>query len=104
MKIRTNFVSNSSSTSFTLYGIRINNQKEFLEKYGDEMHKWGLTEYSGDYSDYIGLIISGEFEYSPDSDMKDDETKIQFMERIKNSFPEDLQDQCGWYSESYYDG
>ena len=74
---------------------------KYIEELAD---KWKLKDYYGDNSQYIGLVLSGEFEHDRESDMRDDETKIQFKERIKNSFPKELQEKCEWCSESYYDG
>jgi hypothetical protein len=92
MKLRMGFVSNSSSTSFSIYGAIIKEESE---------EKTFLDYYYGDpnYDDriYIGL------EYSS---MKDDETKRQFKERIeaevKRLCGNDIK--CGSYEESYYNG
>lgn len=102
MKIRTGFVSNSSSSSFIVYGVMI--EDVILEKllgsvrrpdlYEDEPN-YGLDEdlgkalggsglsYIRDWDNrsyYVGLI--------PWSDQGDDETKGQFKERARKVLTE----------------
>lgn len=93
MKLRYGFVSNSSSTSFSIYGAIIEEESEektLLDYYYGDPN-------SDDRSIYIGL------EYSS---MTDDETKRQFKERIeaevKRLYGNDIK--CGSYEESYYNG
>jgi hypothetical protein len=70
MKIRSSFVSNSSSTSFCIMGIFKDVENE------EEYEKIDLyTHYSEESNGiYVGLQIG---------DMKDNETKAQFKERAK---------------------
>ena len=78
MKIRTGFVSNSSSSSFCLLGIEASNKKYGVdtEEIYEEIEKTDLEnensiEWDGDQ--YLGM--------SP-AQMKDDETLLQFKQRI----------------------
>jgi hypothetical protein len=124
MKYRHGFVSNSSSTSFTIYGICLdpvektiykNLQDDFkarclieAEKHGgsdpdlecfikvmrEELHvdcQWGQDQYSL----YFGFEID---------DMKDDETKLQFYDRVERLFKTAFKEvSCSWNSEAWYD-
>ena len=92
MKIREGFVSNSSSTSFSIYGAIVEKEAEektFLDYFYGDPNAY-------DRSTYIGL------EYSS---MSDDETKKQFKEKIEVEVKRLYGDtiQCGSYEESYYD-
>jgi len=98
MKKRKGFVSNSSITSFTLFGVVLNNWDEAREL----AEKTGLQSMCGKYDDYVGLVLSGEIEHGLVSDLRDDETKEQFMQRVVDALPENLEP--GWYTESFYDG
>ena len=84
MKVRNGFVSNSSSSSFLIMGIKLNNEQKKImkEKYWDkdQWEYWvpkldwqsGLEMYRED-DQLLGL--------SP-QDMKNDETLKQFRQRI----------------------
>jgi len=93
MKIRNGFVSNSSSSSFVIYGTMETMTDELAEKL-DELgiNYWNPHDY-GD--DYIGI----EF-----SDMELDETKRQFQDRVTKKLEEaGLTGPFAWYEESWYD-
>ena len=72
MKVRMGFVSNSSSTSFCIYGTFI---KGFTDEHEEKVEKLHLEyEYDQEGSGaYIGMSFNK---------MKDDETKLQFKTRI----------------------
>ena len=106
MKVRTGWVSNSSSSSFCIYGTYIDEESvkeiagnedvdpyEFLEElFEDEK----LSVHWPPYSD---LCVGAEI-----TDIGMDETKRQFQERITKLIKEKLGDEynCDWHEESYY--
>ncbi len=94
MKVRHGFVSNSSTTSFLIYGAQIPTDKE------EEAKLLGLSTYSGDcYSDdefFAGLSWDC---------VGDDETGKQFKERVEALIKQiDAEAKCGTIDRAYRDG
>ncbi len=114
MKKRLGFVSNSSSTSFTVYGVKLENESEFKDLTGiglyDFVRDSDLDDFFGDPNEwnpstYVGLVLSGDFEHSYHSDLREDETKGQFKQRVRDLLPESIpDDRIGMFSESFYNG
>ena len=96
MKFRRGFVSNSSTTSFCIYGAEISQEKEG-EIYGN---KTGLKTFYGD-PNYDRLIYAG-IEWC---DIGLDETSHEFIDRVEELLSRFLEDpKCRTIQESYYDG
>lgn len=96
MKIRQGFVSNSSSTSFCIYGIWVDHPEEKLINLVEEMK---LSRHYNQYGD--GFYIGREW-----SSIGDDETGKQFRENIQekiNNLPVDNK-KCETYEEGWFDG
>lgn len=98
MKIRYGFVSNSSSTSFCIYGKLVSNN-EFTEEKKDKIEKIGLyTHYEQDGE---GMYVGREF-----STIKDNETGKEFkdstLKLIQEIFPDIKELFC--ITEGWYDG
>lgn len=99
MKIRQGFISNSSTTSFCIYGACLDDdQMPILESKEDLVNKFGLEEHRGECGDhYIGRSWDR---------IKDDETGAQFKESIraalKEIFGKDFE--CHTIEEAYRDG
>lgn len=99
MRIRSGFVSNSSSSSFCILGRSITSEEH--EMIGDSKSKKLRTEAS----------ISCEDEYyagAHPEDMKDEETLLQFKQRIVDEFkavniPTDVS-QLDWHTDGGYNG
>jgi hypothetical protein len=97
MKIRSGFVSNSSSTSFLIYGIR----KDVSEDEEDALRDAGFLVRLGpdDYTHekYIGLSWDK---------VKDSETGEQFKLRIEHQLKKILGSsiKCQTHSASWYNG
>jgi len=84
MKVRNGFVSNSSSSSFVCFGIRININDSRLEKSNDDydyLSSNGLSVYPESNSDNIIVGLSP-------NQMKDDQTLGEFKQVIINKLAE----------------
>jgi len=96
MKLRLGFVSNSSSTSFCIYGIWVDNPEKELR---DMAEKLGLFCQRDQYGD--GLYIGREW-----SSIGDDVTGRQFKEATQekvNKLPVDAKT-CTTHEEGWWDG
>ena len=114
MKIRNGFVSNSSTSSFCLFGICVDRDKvieaaKMIDStFGDDSYDacefvskeigltYSQTGYDSGHACYIGR--------SPQS-FKDDETGAQFKQSVRAAvekfFPGEP---CEWHEEAWYDG
>jgi hypothetical protein len=112
MKIRSGFVSNSSSSSFCILGIVL--PEDFDEEKFEEIDEklWSnrndkdsfYLETQCGISDYYDCRLIGK---SPDA-MKDDETLIQFKEKVVEAIKQagvdvELKD-IGWHIDGGHDG
>ncbi len=97
MKIRIGFVSNSSSCSFCVYGIRVEEGKIDYDK-EEALGKSGLSVEMFQSDDKaVGISWSS---------IKDDETGKQFKERIEKLIKEHFEGelQFGTQEDGYYNG
>ncbi len=101
MKTRPGFVSNSSTTSFCVFGIAVSIDRiDALEEMIDDI---SLETFYGDPDSYDRQVYIGK-EYSS---IADDETMSQFKERISTAIKTLLPDEdhdCSLHEESYRDG
>jgi len=117
MKIRRGFVSNSSTTSFCIYGTYLENDNDMLKKackiakikydpenadceiYEDLIKDTGIEYHSGPEGDgnYLGISLPN---------MKDDETFRAFKKRISDKLAEIFGEpmKCSVMEEAWRDG
>lgn len=97
MKIRNGFVSNSSSSSFCIYGITIDNTDDTRQQIMDYLVKNNIEVDSDDFYELAERIpgleyhsIEGDAHYLGRSfaSIKDDETGKQFKDGVKNKLTE----------------
>ena len=106
MKIRNGFVSNSSSSSFLIYGTCASKENVIkgLKAAGVEVHDESYVKIEGldvqSPFDDGGLYIGSSW-----SDVGDDETGAQFKARVEALIQKFLPDaKCSTHSEAWYDG
>lgn len=100
MKVRCGFVSNSSSSSFLIYGWMLKNREDGEEYYVKirEMNDMRVHVVYGQEDCYIGC--------SWDS-IHDNETGLEFKTKIENEIKEltgEDKIECSTYEEGWYDG
>ena len=106
MKIRTGFVSNSSSCSFTIYGIELHDSVPYeLEK---KLEAAGLEIMAGEWDYYVGLVICGENEHEMMGICENDHLManiVKLKEKVRKVLKEFYPDtEIGLWSESWYNG
>jgi len=95
VKIRTGFVSNSSSSSFCIAGIYLENWDDELDEKAQEEGLFTTSGESGDVM-YIGLDFS---------DMEYDETKREFYKRVEEKLKKiGIEESASYYCEGWYNG
>jgi hypothetical protein len=114
MKMRTGFVSNSSSTSFTIYGVSLSEKdiEDGYKKLFEKEMEYDVSECCEEIADKIGLEFhNGQEGYNQYigrsyTNIKDEETGKQFKDsvatKLKEVFGEDVK--CGCHEESWYNG
>ena len=124
MKTRNGFVSNSSTTSFCIYGVCIDldDIREEVRKNFNIKSDDGDVDYDEDYDEYqYDNVIEDMAEkdglecHSPYHDstkyigiswasIKDDETGREFKQRIEDTVKKFTDVECTTYEEAWYDG
>ena len=103
MKFRRGFVSNSSTTSFCIYGAEITEKDELKEReLRNKVREFGLRTFYGDPS-WDRKVYAGLEWY----DTGLNETKQEFMNKIESILRKLMGNPdlvCGTIEESYYDG
>jgi len=102
MKIRTGFVSNSSSSSFCIFGTRMDSA-EIIEKIKESLTEEELEKIEEESYELEGILqsktsLSIKYDYECDyiwlgrdwSSVKDDETGAQFKEDVEKQIKEFL--------------
>lgn len=126
MKCKFGHISNSSTTSFLVYGKCIDAYDykdkivELAKKYdcysgpedGDEVDPWELSEMIDTVADKVGLECHSGYDCEylylgiSSTEIKDDETGAEFKKRVKMLVDEMFggDNKCSYHEEAYRDG
>lgn len=98
MKIRQGFVSNSSSTSFCIYGAFMEDASDFNATVRQTVEELGLYYH---YGQFDGVYIGREW-----SSIGDDETGREFKESVQERIDDlPIEDkECSTHEDGWYDG
>lgn len=109
MKVRNGFVSNSSSSSFCIYGAYFDSFSEFADAFGLEevpYNIWSIDtkgleiwEISDCGSSRPSIFIGRRW-----SSIKDDETGAEFKESVEQKFVGTDKKICRTHEEAWYNG
>jgi len=107
MKIRTGFVSNSSSSSFLIYGVCLSHSEVDDALNEEDASVWDLAESlpkgfeCNEPPDYESIYIGASWDT-----VRDDETGAQFKARVEKVLAEKFGKELtfGTFSEAWYNG
>ena len=104
MKVRNGFVSNSSSSSFLMYGI-VAEEDDLNIKDSEDLYDIAEDLFENELTIYANDNINGIYIGASWDSIKDDETGAEFKSRIESIFKYTLKKdvKCSTIEDSWYD-
>jgi hypothetical protein len=103
MKIRAGFCSNSSSSSFCIYGV-YTEDGDLVKSMDNNEFDNALSKANFDFYHLDGL--DGYYIGRELTSMKEDETMREFKKRVEEDLQKilEINENCSFFQESWYDG